>query len=149
MERSLAERIDRLTREASNLVDGSITDVRAGASTKAAGVYTSSIGKVMGEMAVGLLFPIWHEYPDLEPESMKGPGTYNARDFEMAPEVADAALAVLQRARTMMEEVGRLIDQEPDTSARDAYAAELRGVLQAIDDAANGVTRRKAARPTP
>jgi hypothetical protein len=138
-----AARIDQLTHEASQLLDNSIQAVRGRCSEKAAGVYRSSIGRVMGEMSAGLLFPLWREHPDLEPAAMREPGTYNAREFQMPADVADEALAALARARQMMDEVAKLVAAESDPAQRQPYAAELDGVLAALDAAIRGVEKRK------
>ena len=98
----------------------------------------------MGEMAAGLLFPLWREHPELEPASMREPGAYDARDFQLPAVIADEALAVLARAREMMDEVAILIAAEPDAAEREAYGKEIEGVLAAIDAAVRGVRVRRA-----
>ena len=145
MNKDRAAQIDRITREASQLLDDSVQPVRAACTEKATGVYRSAVGRAMGEMAAGLLFPLWREHPDLGPKGLGESGSYNAREFEMPQAVADQALATLTKARHLMEEVGRLIDTEPDPAQRQAYRVELENVLAAIDAAGRGVERRKAS----
>jgi hypothetical protein len=142
--RDHAAQIDRLTREASQLLDESIQPVRAACTPKAAGVYTSAIGRVMGEMSAGVLFPLWREHPDLEPKGLREPGAYDARAFEMPGRVADEALAALAKARHLMESV-RAIIAEVDPGERQAYGAELESVFAALDAAVRGVEMRRKA----
>ena len=95
MNKDRAAQIDRITREASQLLDDSVQPVRAACTEKATGVYRSAVGRAMGEMAAGLLFPVWREHPDLGPKGLGESGSYNAREFEMPQAVADQALATL------------------------------------------------------
>ena len=143
MNKAIAVQIDKLTQEASQLLDDSVRVVGDRCSEKAAGVYRSSVGRVMGEMAAGLLFPLWREHPDLEPPAMREPSTYDAREFQMPAGVADEALAALARARAMMAEVAKLVAAESDPAQRRLYADELNGVLGAIEAAVRGVETRK------
>lgn len=143
MNRDRAVQIDRLTREASQLLDDSIQPVRAACTDKAAGVYMSAIGRAMGEMAAGVLFPLWREHRDLEPKGLHEPGSYDARAFEMPAPVADQALAVLAKARHLMEEVGSLVAGADDPAERETYSTELQGVLAALDAAVRGVKNRR------
>ena len=143
MNRDRAAQIDRLTREASQLLDDSIEPVRAGCTDKAAGVYRSAIGRAMGEMAAGVLFPLWREHPDLEPKGLHEPGSYDARAFEMPAPVADQALAALAKARQLMDEVGSLVAGADDPAELQTYSAELEGVRAALDAAVRGVKNRR------
>jgi len=142
MRRQDAAKIDRLTQEASRLLEQSVAEVSDRASPRATGVYRSAVGRAMGNMAAGLLFPIWREHADLEPEQMKGPSDYNARDFEMSDEAAAAALGAISRAQSLMEEVQSLVAQFDDPAEREQYSAEVAGVTSDLHDAARGVERR-------
>ncbi len=144
MDRDRARKISEATREASRLLDESVARVHEACNEKAAGVYRSAVGRVMGEMAAGLLFPLWREHPDLEPESMKGPGTYDPKQFEMPPEVAERALATLAKARELMQRVATLLEEEPSFSERQVYSKELDAVFQEMARAERGVEKRKA-----
>ena len=42
---------------------------------------------------------------------MKGPGSYDARQFEMSAEGASLASTALEQARELMQEVRSLVDQ--------------------------------------
>ena len=142
MRRQDAATIDRLTQEASRLLEQSVAEVSERAPQRATGVYRSAVGRAMGNMAAGLLFPIWREHADLEPEQMKGPSDYNARDFEMSAEAAAAALGAISRAQSLMAEVQSLVAQLDDPAEREQYLAEVAGVTSDLHDAARGVERR-------
>jgi hypothetical protein len=94
----------------------------------------------MGEMAVGILFPLWREHPALEPEQMKGPGSYDARQFEMSAEGASLASTALEQARELMQEVRSLVDQ---ASKDGVYAAGVREVFDVLSRAEHNIERRK------
>ena len=143
MNQDRATRIDRLTQEASQLLDDSVRTALETCSEKAAGVYRSSIAQVMGDMAAGLLFPLWREHPDLEPKGFREPGAYDPRDFKMSPQAAQHSLVTLSKARALMRQVGALLASEPDAAQRQAYEKELETVFRAIDAAARGVERRR------
>ena|SRR6266849_8737274 len=143
MDKDRARQISNATREASRLLEESVAWVRDRCSEQAAGVYRSAVGRVMGEMAAGLQFPLWREHPSLEPESMKGPGTYDARQFEMPTEVADGALATLAKAKELLQQVATLLEGEPTLSERQAYSKELDAVFEEIARAVRGVEKRK------
>jgi hypothetical protein len=140
-----AAQVDRIIREASQLLDDSVGPVRAVCTEKATSVYRSAIGRAMGDMAAGLLFPLWREHPALAPEGLGETGSYNAREFQMPVAVAEQALATLAQARELVEQVRSVIATEPDASERQAYQAELERVFEAIDAAVRGVERRKVS----
>jgi hypothetical protein len=142
MDRLLARQIVDLTLQASRLLDESVATVRDGAPVRAASVYKSAVARAMGEMA-DILFRMWREHPDLEPAAIReGPSTYNARDFQMPPGVAAEAVDALRRATEVMEGVGAILQQEPDSAVRDACQAELTRVRQAIHEARRGADRQ-------
>jgi hypothetical protein len=96
----------------------------------------------MGEMAAGLLFPIWREHPELEPEPMKEPGAYDPREFEMPPKIAQEALGALTKARELMLQVAALLQEEPNSSERQVYSKELDAVFEELARAMRGVEKR-------
>jgi len=142
MKRQDAAKIDQLTQEASRVLDRSVGQVTDLATSRAAGVYRSAVGRAMGNMAAGLLFAIWREHTDLEPEEMKGPSDYNARDFEMSDAAAEAALGALARAHSLMQEVQSLVAPLEDSAEREHYSNELAAITIDLQDAARGVERR-------
>ena len=118
MTRQDAAKIDRLTQEASRLLDQSVGEVAQRASARATSVYRSSVGRAMGNMAAGLLFPIWRDHADLEPDSMKEPGDYNPREFEVSEETAAAALGAIAQA------VGQVVHAELQRMAENGARPE-------------------------
>jgi hypothetical protein len=146
VDRERATKIDQLTQEASRLLDESVRQVSEGCSQRASGVYRSAVGRVMGWMATGLLSPIWREHGDLEPDEMRGPSDYNARDYEMPAAEAAAALAALSRARELMQAVASLVSELQDPAERAEYSNQLAAITDALADAASGVNKRRATR---
>jgi hypothetical protein len=142
MKRQDAITIDRLTQQASRLLDQSVAEVTQRASPRAASVYRSAIGRAMGNMAAGLLFPIWREHADLEPEGMKGPGDYNPREFTLSDEAAATALGAIAEAESLMHEVESLVAQLEDPAEREQYLSEVAAVTIDLRNAARGVQRR-------
>jgi hypothetical protein len=143
MKKEIAAEVARLAREASGVVDLSVATVGGLCSEKAGGLYRSAVGHAMAEMAFNLLFPIWRQHPDLEPDSMKGPSTFDPREFRMPAAAAKEALEALSKARALMDEVRARLEQEPDHQERQAYLNGLAKVFGQIASAVDGVEKRR------
>ena len=66
-----AKRIDDLIQEAISLVDKSIRIVMLGDNEPQFEEYRSAAGRIMAHMRFDLLEPIYQQYPDAKPESLK------------------------------------------------------------------------------
>jgi hypothetical protein len=71
MQREVAEEILALMLEYSGKLDRSVRLVKDTCSEKEFLIYRKAVGKIMGEMYMEIMWPIFHEHPDLEPEEMK------------------------------------------------------------------------------
>ncbi len=145
MDRQRARRLTQLTDEASQLLDESARLVADRASQRASGVYRSQIGRILGNMAAGLLFPVWREHPELEPGEMRMPGGYDPREYQLPEGAADEALAALRRADSLMQGVAELIKGLPDAAERDQSSRELATVSETIRNAVRDVQRRRGS----
>lgn len=77
MEREVAEEILALMREYSGKLNRSVQLVKDRCSKEEFIDYRKAVGVIMGEMCVEIMWPIFHEHPDLEPEELK-PGYRSA-----------------------------------------------------------------------
>lgn len=73
MEKHVATGIVALVRECSNKLNMSIQTVKDTCTKQEFLDYRKAAGRIMGEMQVEILSPIFKEHPDLEPEEWKKP----------------------------------------------------------------------------
>lgn len=71
MERATAEKIEKIMRGVSGELDESIRIVRDNTSEQEFARYRRLVGKLMGEIFVELLQPIYSQYPELTPENLR------------------------------------------------------------------------------
>lgn len=71
MQREVAEEILALMREYSGKLNRSVQLVKDTCSKEEFIDYRKTVATIMGEMCVEIMWPIFHEYPDLEPEELK------------------------------------------------------------------------------
>ena len=125
----------------SSSLDKSIKSVQQGCSEKASHIYTTAIGRVLGQMAVGLQFRLWKEYPDLEPDYMKAKNTYDPHCFEIPPQVADEAIQTIEGCHALVTQAENVLALEPDSAEKIGYLGEIAEVRKQLEDAARTVTR--------
>lgn len=71
MQREVAEEILALMLEYSGKLNRSVQLVKDTCNNEEFIDYRKTVACIMGEMYVEIMWPIFHEYPDLEPEEMK------------------------------------------------------------------------------
>lgn len=71
MQREVAENVLALMLEYSGKLDQSVQLVKDNCNEQEFINYRKAIGTIMGEMYVEIMWPIFKEHPDLEPEEMK------------------------------------------------------------------------------
>jgi len=71
MQKEVAEEILALMLEYSGKLDQSTQRVKDTCTEQEFVRYRRAVGTVMGEMHMGIMLPIFNEYPDLEPDEMK------------------------------------------------------------------------------
>jgi hypothetical protein len=71
MEKSVAEKVLALMLEYSGKLDASVQLVKDTCTEQEFRHYRRAIGKIMGEMGVEIMWPIFKEHPELEPEEFK------------------------------------------------------------------------------
>ena len=71
MQREVAAEILALMREYSGKLDRSVQLVKDTCSTEEFSDYRKAVGATMGEMYMGVMWPIFREHPELEPEELK------------------------------------------------------------------------------
>jgi hypothetical protein len=143
MNRDIAAEVHKLTEEAMAILNESVGTIQQLCSARAASVYSTTVGRAMGEMATEVFFPIWRVHPDLEPAAMQEPSGYNPRDYDMSLAAIEKALGAVAAARALMEQAQARAQSEPDANVRQAYVNGVTNVLDAVDAVANGVRRRK------
>ena len=73
MDRQVAEEIVALMRECSDKFNCSVQRVKDSCTEQEFLDYRKAIGAMMGGMYFDILWPIFKEHPELEPETMKSP----------------------------------------------------------------------------
>ncbi len=71
MEKHVAAMIVALMRECSDKLNGSVQTVKDTCTEEEFVIYRKAVGQIMGGMYIDIMWPIFREHPDLEPESMK------------------------------------------------------------------------------
>lgn len=71
MEKSVAEKVLALMLEYSGKLDGSVQLVKDTCTEQEFLDYRTAVAKIMGEMCVEIMWPIFKEHPELEPEQLK------------------------------------------------------------------------------
>jgi hypothetical protein len=71
MDKRAAKRVSEFVLKASGELDESVAFVRDNCSESEFLAYRESIGKVMHDLWVNVLKPIYNEHPDLEPQELK------------------------------------------------------------------------------
>jgi hypothetical protein len=71
MERAAAEKIEKIMRDVSGELDESIRIARDNTNDHEFVLYRRLVGKLMGEIFVEILQPIYSQYPELTPENLR------------------------------------------------------------------------------
>jgi hypothetical protein len=71
MEKSVAEKVLALMLEYSGKLDASVQLVKDSCTEQEFLDYRRAVGKIMGEMCVEIMWPIFKEHPELEPDELK------------------------------------------------------------------------------
>jgi hypothetical protein len=71
MKKEIAQQISSLMLEYGAKLDSSVELVMANGSVEAALRYKRAVGKIMGEMLVEIMNPIYAEHPDLKPPQLR------------------------------------------------------------------------------
>lgn len=71
MQKEIAAEILAIMLEYSGKLDQSVQRVKDTCNEQEFMAYRKAVGTVMGEMYMGVMWPIFKEHPDLEPEEMK------------------------------------------------------------------------------
>lgn len=71
MQKQVAEQVPALMLEYSGKLDQSVQLVKDTCTEEEFLDYRKAVGRIMGEMCVEIMWPIFHEYPDLEPDELK------------------------------------------------------------------------------
>lgn len=68
--KEVAEKISLLMLEFGSRIDESLVVVRQQCGDDEFNNYRKAVGKVMGEMLIGIMNPIYKEHPDLKPKEL-------------------------------------------------------------------------------
>ncbi len=71
MEKEVARKINTLMLDYFAKLNASVKFVQQECNEEEFHRYRKVIGKIMGEMSVEIMMPLYREYPDLEPEEFK------------------------------------------------------------------------------
>lgn len=71
MDKQISAELVALMRECSDKLNVSVQKVKDTCTEEEFLEYRKTIGKIMGDMYFDVMRPIFEEYPDLEPETMK------------------------------------------------------------------------------
>jgi hypothetical protein len=73
MKREIAETISKLMLDYGAKLDDSVRLVMESCPEEELRVYRLAVGRIMGEMLLEIMNPLYHEHPDLRPEGLEPP----------------------------------------------------------------------------
>ena len=91
--RELAEELNAAMEAASARCNESLSVLKRHESLGELNIYARLVGLFLGHSYTNILAPLWEQYPELEPEQMKG--EYAERQPALSPESRDAIAAFL------------------------------------------------------
>jgi hypothetical protein len=128
MDIELARKITQRIRRGADLLTSSLTIVKPSLNVTQFTVYAHQIGTIVGEIGFELLFPIYAEFPELDPQRNHGiPGSDVQSDLEHLVKPGDVALTVRRIAhRVHADMMAILSDVHENSKLEEAMALEQR-----------------------
>ncbi len=99
--RELAQELNAALEAASTRCNESLSIVKQHESLGELNVYARLVGLFLGHSYTNILAPLWEQYPELEPEQMKG--EYAERQPVLSPESREAISAFLVAAMPALQ----------------------------------------------
>ena len=99
--RKLAKALTSKLEEASALCNESLSVAKRHESLGELNVYARLVGLFLGYSYTNILVPLWEQFPELEPEQMKG--QYIEREPTLCPESREAISAFLVAVKPALE----------------------------------------------